>query len=159
MLGSTKLILLSDGAMSDHCFPLSESYQFPGFPVCKEERALGLLRPQLWPRPLVIKMLGELSKADTSLIASRLLYFYKNVHAVQSGCMDHKKLPSRNLHVVILAVVWGHSLDVDCVVVHVNNNVDVDVGDTAKIALSTHKHKHTSIKLLHFFARVENFII
>ena len=105
MLGSTKLILLSNGARSDHCFPLSEteSYQFPGFPVCKEERALGLLRPQLWPMPLVIKMLGELSKADTSLIASRLLYFYKNVHAVQSGCLDHKKLPSRNLHVVILA--------------------------------------------------------
>ena len=102
-MGSTKLILLANGAMSDHCFPLSESFQFPRVPVCKEERALGLLRPQLWPRPLVIKMLGELSKADTSLIASRLLYFYKNVHAVQSGCMDHKKLPSRNLHVVILA--------------------------------------------------------
>ena len=34
MLGSTKLILLSDGAMSDHCFPLSESYQFPRVPVC-----------------------------------------------------------------------------------------------------------------------------
>ena len=90
MLGSTKLILLSNGAMSDHCFPLSESYQLPRVPVCKEERALGLLRTQLWPMPLVIKMLGELSKADTSLIASRLLYFYKNVHAVQSGCMDHK---------------------------------------------------------------------
>ena len=42
-------------------------------------------------------------------------------------------------------------------VVDVNNDVDVDVGDTAKIALST--HKHPSIKLLHFFARVENFII
>ena len=42
--------------------------------------------------------------ADTSLIASRLLYFYLDVHAVQSGCMDHKKLPSRNLHVVILAL-------------------------------------------------------
>ena len=94
MLGSTKLILLSNGAMSDHCFPLSESYQFPGVPVCKEERALGRLRPQLWPEPLVIKLLGELSKADTPFIAwtkSRLLYFYKNVHAVQSGRMDHKK--------------------------------------------------------------------
>ena len=65
MLGSTKLILLSNGAMSDHCFPLSESYQFPRVPVCKEERAESML-----------------SKADAWTI---------------------KKLPSRNLHVVILA--------------------------------------------------------
>ena len=62
--------------------------------MCKEERALGRLRPQLWPEPLVIKLLGELSKADTPFIAwtkSRLLYFYKNVHGVQSGHMGHKK--------------------------------------------------------------------
>ena len=54
---------------------------------------MGRLRPQLWPEPLVIKLLGELSKADTPFIAwtkSRLLYFYKNVHGVQSGHMDHK---------------------------------------------------------------------
>ena len=44
-------------------------------------------------------------------------------------------------------------IDVDGGVVDVNHDVD----DTTKIALST--HKHTSIKLLHFFARVENFII
>ena len=50
-----------------HGSDLWEGDQLPGVPVCKEEGGLGLLRLRLWPRPLVTKMWGEESKADTPL--------------------------------------------------------------------------------------------
>jgi len=50
-----------------HWSDLWEGDQLPRVPVCKEERGLGLLRLRLWPRPLVTKMWGEESKADTPL--------------------------------------------------------------------------------------------
>ena len=70
--------------------------------------------------------------------------------------MDHKKIAIKKFACCDPGV-WGHLLGVGGGVVDVNNDVDVDVNDTTKIALPT--HKHASIKLLHFFARVENFII